>query len=442
MTTHTLQHLINLTPFEHSVAHWKLKATPKIQLTATDLLTLFSQSTRKQIFLSIGHDNYKVVPGGVQLCIQREQQLANANGILYLNIHPFQPLPRLAHLDEAPDPWMDLVLDGMDIGTIRMSELTTAVKSTSEAGSGVSCIIHQLLGHSPEHIADLVKSTGQSRVLFWLHDFFSLCVSHALQRNNLSFCGAPPQESNACSLCVYGDERQNHLARINWLFEELQIDLISPSEATLLFWEAHTKLKTHTQSVIPHISLQWKASTREKDAKRGKPHTRPRIGFLGNLAPHKGWPLFEQIASDSEFSQQFEFYALTAARSVPKGIHHIQVKASAEHPDAMANAVAANGLDLVLHWPSCHETFSLTTHEALIGGAYVVTNKISGNVAATINRLDKGVVLDSAVDLLQFLSDGSAASLSSAARASRSGFEVCVEHSQLSLSYFEYHKKQ
>lgn len=65
----------------------------------------------------------------------------------------------------------------------------------------------------------------------------------------------------------------------------------------------------------------------------------------------------------------------------------------------MIRALADRRVDFVLHWASCAETFSFSTHEALAAGAYVLTNAGSGNVAATVRRLDRGAVLASGLNL-------------------------------------------
>ena len=101
----------------------------------------------------------------------------------------------------------------------------------------------------------------------------------------------------------------------------------------------------------------------------------------------------------------------------------------------MSDAVAENDIDLVVHWPTGRETFSYTTFEALVGSAYVVTNSGSGNVAAVVNDVGRGVVLNSEEDLLEFFRDGRAEDMVRTRRTSNQGVTIKARHSDLSLSF-------
>ena len=404
---------------------------PKQQISSADLAEMLTVATGKMIVLSVGHDNYLVSPGGVQLCIQREQQAILARGDRYLNLRPFHPLQRLAHLDEAPDPWVELILDGADVGSCRISHLTKLMANLAAGGAHTAVVIHHLLGHCPEHISGLVRAAQSAKTVFWLHDFFTLCTNYTLQRNDVAFCNAPSIDSNACSLCVYGEERRSHLDRMERFFTDCDVEILSPSKVTLDFWQQHTSLRSTSRHVVPHLTLNWIA--RSKPLPIAQP-SRVRIAFLGSPAPHKGWPLFERLAKSPTLEQSFQFVALTVGRTHAK-IQRIAVRVTAENPREMADAVAANDVDIVLHWPSGPETFSLTTYEAFAGGAFVVTNAISGNVAAAVEQFGRGAVLSDEKDLIAFFRDGRAQKLAKSARSVRAAFEVTSQLGEISAPF-------
>jgi len=103
----------------------------------------------------------------------------------------------------------------------------------------------------------------------------------------------------------------------------------------------------------------------------------------------------------------------------------------------MADAVRTNGIDLVLHWPNWPETFALTAFEALEGGAFLITNEGSGNVAATVRQLDRGAVLTDEDALFDFFDNGDATALVQRARDMRASHSVTAKPSRLSLAVFE-----
>jgi hypothetical protein len=430
----TLLALHNLKPLEETTREWKLKAQPSIVISDGDLTTRFTSCKGKLLVISIGHDNYRMVPGGIQLCIQREERLITGQGDHYLNLRPFQPLPRLAHLDETPDPLLELTLNGVAIGAMPISGVISAVSKWTGSGERASVVVHHLLGHNPENISMLVRATNGGKCIFWLHDFFSLCTSYTLQRNGLHFCKAPAPSSNACNLCVYGEERLDHLDRMTKFFDMCNVQVVSPSVVTLQFWLQHSRFRIQSRHVEPHVTLSFEQ--RDHPAQYTSQRL-IRVAFLGTMALHKGWPLFEQLASNPSLAKKFRFYALTSARSAPGQSQHVRVQASADNPNAMIEAVGSNEIDFVLHWPTWPETFSLTTCEAIAGGAYVITNSASGNVAATVNQYERGVVLRDEQALLSFFEGPQAESLSEEARRFRSRVKVETRPSKLSLPFLD-----
>lgn len=377
------------------------------------------------LLVSFGHDHYREVRGGVQLCVHREEALAEANGLTYLNVHPSQPLPRLAKAEEDSDTIIALVLAGEDIGFCRISDLTSAMAASRDVFQSIDVVVHHLLGHLPERVAEFVKATGRAECWYWLHDFFSICPSFTLQRNGVSYCGAPPVTSNACTLCRYGTERQRHMVRVNEFFSTLNVHVLSPSQVTADLWERQSELTPASLTVHPHMQLEWKKRTTPSPVE----DDRITFGFLGTPAPHKGWDVFEGLFHRFGKDSRYRFIFLGGGEPPAAGIEHKDVHVTAEQPDAMIDSVIEENVDLVLHWASWPETFSLSTYEAYAGGAYVITNKVSGNVAATVRRLKRGKVFDDETDLHKFLEGPEIEELVDKLRKERRKSEV---HHQLS----------
>lgn len=427
-------------PLEDVVKNWRHKKAPTNLLDYNDLsncLKPILDRGESKLIVSVSHDNYLKVSGGVQLCIQREQALANERGLTYLQIHPWNPLPRLAHLSEDPDTMVSLILNGLEIGTCQMSTLIEVVRNTVHNLSNLSVFIHQLLGHLPEQVAELVKLCDSASCIFWLHDSFSLCPSFNLQRNNLTFCGAPPVTSNACTLCIYGRERINHESRLKDFFSALNVKVVSPSKVTAEFWLEKSRFKIESITITPHIELE----ILQRDSANIIPQPVAedifpiKVAFLGTSAPHKGWPLFTQLMYEYSASPKYHFSVMSSQRPLVGEDDWISVNVSIENLSAMLDAVAANDIDLVLHWPTGRETFSYTTFEAMAGSAYVVTNSGSGNVAAVVDDTGRGAVLSSEDDLFNFFRDGRAEEMVRIRRSLNRRMAITARHSDLSLSF-------
>ncbi len=419
-------------PLSEQTAIWKREGPSEELLAREEVLNLLEPVRRGWLLVSASHDNYTRIPGGIQVCVLREERLTRDAGGHYLNIHPVQPLPCLA-AENDEDTAVVLVLDGKVAAGCRMSDLIAAIEDLVEAGTRVSLSIHQLLGHNPEQVAQLGTHIDFKNIVVWLHDYFTICPGVRLQRNNLAFCGAPDVASNACRICAYGKERVSHVRRMKKLFATLAPTILSPSSFAQDLWLTSSAFRTKKIVTVPHLTLTW-----EPRAQPLKPTAfgRIRIGFLGTPVRHKGWPVFEHLSHDPAFQARFEFIVFYASDTRTEG-RKVEVRITADNPDAMARAVAAEEIDLVLHWPEWPETFALTAYEALEGGAWLVTNAGSGNVASTVEQLGRGVVLPDEDALTEFLSGDDVEKMVANLREERAAFAVNAVKSRLSLSVLE-----
>lgn len=398
---------------EDFVKQWEKKENLSPDLMnvsqVVELLNSRISSRIHSLAISVGHDHYLRVSGGIQLCIQREAQLARKNSILYLNVYPWQPLPVLASISENPDPIVSLILEDKDIGNCRSSVLKYGLMQINgKLENGLKVILHSLLGHSIEQVKEWVMLSESRKCFFWLHDFFALCPSYTLQRNNISFCEAPAQQSNACNICIYGEERVLHSKRIENFFQNLSVTVISPSEITKEFWLRKAEHLSPEIEVSPHMILPW--IDREKIVKKNE-NPSISIGYLGGTVYHKGWHVFEKLIQNFENDDRFRFVYFGKNNPKINGLKNVDVHVTSANYFAMSQAISAEEIDYVLHWATWPETFSFTTYEAIAGGAYVITNSGSGNVAATVMSTGKGVVLPNLDSLIEFFKEGEATEL-------------------------------
>jgi hypothetical protein len=203
------------------------------------------------------------------------------------------------------------------------------------------------------------------------------------------------------------------------LFESVDVDVVSPSEFTLSFWKKRSALPTRSTCVSPHVALEWALHLYPVSDGASDIVT---VGYLGYHVPHKGWPVFERLATALGRDSRFRFVSLGVDKPSDRNIGWTEVASKRDNEDAMAEAVIREKVDLVIHWPTWPETFSFTTHEALMGGAFVLTNPISGNIAATVERTGFGAVLVDEMALLAFFENGLARKLADEARHRRSRY--------------------
>ncbi|MCP9817457.1 hypothetical protein KBY76_12430 [Synechococcus sp. GreenBA-s] len=338
--------------------------------------------------LSFSHDCYYESPGGIQLCIQREQKCFEERDVNYLHVFPRQPAPMPLH-SRNPQTEMEISMNGIKLGITSMLELSEILKINQPQ----TLLIHSLLGFSPQDVLDLiVKQCDASKILYWMHDYSALCSSYQLLRNKVTFCAAPPLESAQCHYCFYGNSRAANIDSIKPLLQLNQTELAFPSHAALSAWRngvqalgLDTSAREH---VINHIRL-----IESESVTRVFQNRLPRIAFLGHPAYAKGWDMFASLVRDPDLFNLFDWFHLGATTvDLSTDIEYLNVNISSS-PDAMIEAVRTSKIDFAFVWSQWPETFCLTAYEAVIGGANIITNEGSGNVAAFARSIPYGHVI-------------------------------------------------
>jgi hypothetical protein len=377
----------------------------------------------RDVHVTFSHDDYSRHLGGVQLCLRREAAAVERAGRDHLHFYPAKPWPVLRTGEPS---LIGVVWNGRPAGLHPPEEIVRALKGRVTAKSFA---IHSLLGHSVDETLAILASAGIRRGFFWLHDFASLCAGFHLLRDDVEDCAAPPAESAACGICVYGSWRARHLSEHQRLFAALELTVVSPSQPTLDLWRAAARFPAKGEVVLPHARLVAKGP-----APLAPPGRPLRVGFPGLPAAHKGWPVFKDLALKFGADRRYEFhlFAAEAAPGTPLAFH--PVSAGGHQANGMTQALLAAEIDVALVWPLCRETFSFTAHEAVAAGSAVITNPDSGNVAAFVREGGHGWVLDGEQALAAAFETGDVEAL---ARRRRAPAVYDLEYSALTMDLIE-----
>lgn len=365
------------------------------------------------LILALSQDDYTKNVGGVQLRIMDEQIAVNDHGVNYLHVYPCVPKNILV-FDEGPFI-VGARLDGKAIGFADGDVFLTALKSV--AGKRLGEIrMHHTMGYSYEFLARLLQQTTAQKVRFWLHDFFSICPSYYLLRNNVEYCHAPAIDSNSCHICVYHDVRRRQQEAFHQLFKNHAMDVVAPSEFALALWQDRFPSKTHPGTVRAHAELI--STERLEGAEPGK---LLRIGFIGHPVFHKGWPVWLRLTDALGQDPRFRFYLFSSNSGRDGNFRQVRVSVTHEDRSKMVRTLEANRIDVAFLWSICPETFSFTLYESLAADCYVVTSKDSGNIQDYLTRNPgHGLILQSEEELLAVFSSGEiTARVSSYKKASR-----------------------
>jgi len=316
-----------------------------------------------------------------------------------------------------------VVADGDYVGLVELKAVSTYLKKRYKRKRAERAIyvVHCALGFHVPDMIQLWKDFRPDSSVYWLHDYSSLCPGFNLLRNDAEFCGAPPKESLACRVCVYGQERTAHVSQLTAMFETCNFDVLSPSQFALDLWLRSSELPRRSAEVHPH----WRLTPVEGSQMQSSHGGPLRIAFLGYPSANKGWQIFQEIVSrlsDDSGVRLFHF----AARNVAtlSKVEFIPTEVTPEDRRAALKALADRGIKILLLLSPWPETFSFVLHEAIAAGAYIFCLGDSGNVADVVRREQVGKVFDSVDDLEDFIKSGAAANFVREADAFRPIYEI------------------
>ncbi len=343
----------------------------------------------RDVHITFSHDDYVANTGGVQLCLQREDARAKASGLDHLHIFPAKPWPVVRLRGEAGH--LGVLLNGESLGVFAPKTIASALAKAAGGGKAGrrSFAIHSLLGHNATETADILAAANLTAGFFWLHDFASLCAGFHLLRNDVEDCSAPPADSPACGICIYGPWRERHEAEHRRLFERLSLTVVAPAQTTLDLWWARSAYPAAGEMVLPHARLV------DRGPAPTLPADRPlRVAFAGMPVAHKGWEIFLDLATRYADDPRYQFLHLGGRAPAGSKIAFHKVTVTEAEPNAMQAAIARHEVDVTLLWPLCRETFSFAAYEAVAAGSAIVTGPDSGNIAAFVAEGGHGLVLD------------------------------------------------
>lgn len=369
-------------------------------------------SERSRLAVSLSHDCYTRVIGGTQIFISDEEQRFRKLGFAYLQLSP--RMSSLALAEPTSNFEVQVVLDGQVLGLMRLDLLGRILeRQVPSLPSLPVFIVHSLLGFDPAGVAALQDRLRPARSLFWLHDYTALCEGFNLLRNDLDHCGAPPVDSMACRVCVYGEARRRHLDRMTVFLESGGYEIVAPSAAAMEVWNARGPLPNLPKLVHPHWELDILRPSRPKSLREGP----FRVAFVGFPSASKGWNTFvrlvEEMAGDADF--EFLHFAAQGTSTIPE-VHFIVTEVTPSDRSATQRLLSAHKVDILAMLSPWPETFSFVAHEGLLAGCLLLCVDDSGNVAALARRTGRGWVLRDTAAVITYFTSGAAKSDTLAAR--------------------------
>lgn len=377
------------------------KESPRLALGKKIRQTL--ETNRTRLVLSLSHNSYTDHCGGIQLLITREQELFNSADAHYVHIAPVTDQNSLSPMTDSEEFLVHVTIDGEPLGCDTIDKVQTVIAGKSIPRN--TFIVHSLINHNVQLLCNLFHSLeNKKKAFFWLHDYFSICPNFSLMRNGITFCGGPSSDSQACSICSFGQVRDQHLDDLDFLFNTIPFTVVAPSQTALDFWTKKSSLSHKDCIVHPHGHLTWT----EYPIRRSNSAKPPiRVAFCGYPLCHKGWHVYmELIDKIGSIDNKWEFYHFAEEPAGISKIHFRSVRVTPRDKEAMVRALTKEQIDIVIipaQWP---ETFCYVAFEALAAGCVVITLECSGNVSALATGQERVFIVKDASELIEAFRNG------------------------------------
>lgn len=348
--------------------------------------------------LSISHTSYLNNVGGLEKFILDQSSICESHGYTFLALYPI----RKQHTVKGHIVSGQFIEWGLHINGSQALKLTTDELIKALGKYHIKQIyIHSLI-HSPiNDIKTILRQNKSAAILFYMHDYKSICSCHILMKNNKKYCGDEGMKLSKCINCRHSITGVNTFRKYKKFIKEFpDIKYIFPSEPARIIWsKVYSDIPESNKYVIPHQIFG--SNVMEFKHQNGN---KIRIAYVGYKAFNKGWATFKElVAKCREKHLPYEFYILGNTDENLPNVNYQKVSFQTEGTDAMVNAIRRNDIDLVMLWSPWPETYSYTFFESYIGGANIITCKDSGNIAYQVEKLQCGKVFKNEEELFDNL---------------------------------------
>lgn len=360
-------------------------------------------SENRSFVLAISHDSFQAFTGGIQTLINDEMRTLAKEGVSQIHLCPLERIDQLSK--DAEHLNLIVSVDGKALAVADAPSMVAVLQKLG-AGECRSIQIHHTMNWNLSLIDKLLETVKATPKFFWLHDYYSVCRSYNLLRNDRAFCNAPPLNSNSCSICRYGPSRPGHMGSFKALFERWNFAFLTPSQKAADVWlkaypEYASRLKI---TPIYHLEPTTSQNVREDSKDR-----KIRIAFPGIAYEFKGWSLWRKLVEALQTNPNYELLHLgqkvgeLQRTAFPERFRRI--RSGPSNPDALPKAFQEEKVDIIFYCPIWPETFSLIAYEAHAAGCWTLSTEDSGNVAAYITESKSGKVFPDIDSLIAYLSN-------------------------------------
>lgn len=340
--------------------------------------------------ISIGINDYRNGLGGTNKVILAHEELFCKSGYHYLYISPVKILGKKSSF------W-EVILNHKHMGIKNTNNLLAYLKVLSKKGQFCEVHIHHLLNAQIKEVDKLLAYIVCS-IKFYIHDYYSICPSIRQLYNDSNFCGKGQVSDEKCSGCCYYKLDKERQKEIQCFFEKYSYRtiFIAPSYTAKEIWASAYPEYGDKVRVIYHQKYIGEYRGNNSRVRR-----KIKLAYVGEQIGLKGWDIWKELIRKLP-AEEYDFYYFGRKKEEVEGLTNISVDFH-ESLSAMVEALRNAEIDCVILWSIWPETYSYTYYESSAANTFVLTNQLSGNIAAQVRKRKNGIVVDDAASLIELL---------------------------------------
>lgn len=357
----------------------------------------------KKAILAITFNDYSKGGGGVAKVMIEHQKMFNEAGYKYICVFPIKKL--VMHDNIMLFCYWGLLIDGQLNSVYNSNQVKNILYQINTETPIVSIHIHHLLYNKISMVQDLIDYLSDLPIAFFIHDYYTICRKYTLMKNDQMYCGPGGISHDKCKNCKYYNHLTRKILKENECFIEHNIDRLhffAPSEAARDVWLSYYTKYADRITVLRHDSVKTYSDHFRTCLSYSK---KIRIGYLGRSVVHKGWNTWLKLMDNIDHDRYECFVFNNNDDRGNDKYQHIYVNVTPDNKDAMIKALISNDIDCVLLWSTFPETYSYTYFESYCADEFILTNKVSGNIAYECNYHNNGLVFDDEDQLLRMLNN-------------------------------------
>lgn len=345
--------------------------------------------------LSISHSSYLNNIGGLEKVILEQYDVAKQNNYDFIAVFPISNnISFKGHIIKHKFQSFGVHINDKDYISMNLQELLLLLKKYSIE----KVFIHSFISFPFEKIIFLLDTMLQVPLFFYVHDYKSVCVGHNLLKNKTRYCGSDGISLPKCFNCRFYIPGLISKKHYQVLFDHFShMKFIFPSDAAMNVWkDSYRDINEDRMIVMPHqiLSDKFKYYTR---------NSKLRLAYIGYKSYNKGWNTFcNLVRYINKKNINIDLFVLGNTDEYLPNVQVIEVSFQKEGTDAMTKAIRQNKIDIAFLWSPWPETYSYTFFESYVGGAFIITNINSGNIAVKTMQLNCGRVFSDEQELFKF----------------------------------------